>query len=185
MHSTLQSTPLKVWQSAPNPALTYIPPTDSLLIDVLPQLNVGRQVHPFGVTVHNIKYWDDSLIPLIGRPDKYVVKYDPNNLSSIWLLHETTYIRVRYRDLAYPDVSLKEFQQARKALRAQGHDASDTDAVMAFYERSSARTAASREATQAARHAPAPASISTTEQEAPSSGDRRAWLAAPRSPLED
>ncbi|WP_188973009.1 Mu transposase C-terminal domain-containing protein [Deinococcus aerolatus] len=181
IHETLQSTPLKAYQTSPHPEPVYSPNREALLVDVLPQLTVGRKVHPFGVLVHNIQYWNDSLIPLIGRSEKYIIKYDPYDLSSVWLLQGKAYIRLRYKDLGYPRLTLREYKQTRKAMRAAGHDPSDTDSVMGFYRRSEERSAESRAATQATRRSVTTEPQTKLEQppERPTAADKQTWLAAP------
>jgi putative transposase len=71
--------------------------------------------------------WDNYLSPLAGRSQEpQVVKYDPRNLSRIYLRDEAGhYWPIPYRDLALPPISLWEQREAMKRLMQAGRRAVD------------------------------------------------------------
>ncbi|MEP5151861.1 Mu transposase C-terminal domain-containing protein, partial [Planktotalea sp.] len=63
-----------------------------------------------------IGYWSDAFASMLGRGQgKVMVKYDPRDLSQIWVIDEDGHVIVaRYRDLSHPRISLWESRRARK-----------------------------------------------------------------------
>lgn len=61
-------------------------------------------------------YWSDVFASLVGRGQgKVQVKYDPRDVSQIWVIVEDgRVIPARYRDLIRPRISLSESRRARK-----------------------------------------------------------------------
>jgi putative transposase len=92
VHRALGTPPVAAWErgivgdvttpgcgeprSAPDPR--------RLLIDFLPIER--RLVRRDGVSLHSISYWSDILRSWIGEPEKMLVRYDPRDLSRIFLL---------------------------------------------------------------------------------------------------
>jgi putative transposase len=70
----------------------------------------------------NMHYWDNVLSPLAGRsPQRFVVKYDPRDLSRVYLREENGRLRgYPYRDLGAPPITLWEHRNALAKLRADG-----------------------------------------------------------------
>ena len=55
-----------------------------LLIDFLPIER--RRIRRDGVSLHGIRYWSDVLRTWIGESQKMIVRYDPRDLSRVYLL---------------------------------------------------------------------------------------------------
>ena len=89
------------------------------LIDFLPIER--RLVRRDGVSLHSIHYWSDILTGWVGDRDRMVVRYDPRDLSRIYLLApDGQYYDLSYRDIRRPPISLWEHRLALKRIRAEG-----------------------------------------------------------------
>ncbi|TWB86828.1 putative transposase [Bradyrhizobium macuxiense] len=98
------------------------------LIDFLPIER--RLVRRDGVRLHSIAYWADVLSTWIGEPTPMIVRYDPRDLSRIYLLGpDDTYYDVAYRDLRRPPISLWEHRLVLKRLREEGRALIDEAAI--------------------------------------------------------
>jgi len=98
------------------------------LIDFLPIER--RLVRRDGVRLHSIAYWSDVLSTWIGEPAPMIVRYDPRDLSRIYLLGpDDTYYDLAYRDLRRPPISLWEHRLALKRLREEGRTLIDEAAI--------------------------------------------------------
>ncbi|EPO5561017.1 transposase, partial [Pseudomonas aeruginosa] len=98
------------------------------LIDFLPIAR--RLVRRDGVSLHSIGYWSDVLSTWIGHAEPMIVRFDPRDLSRIYLLGpDGTYYDLTYRDLRRPPISLWEHRAALKRLREQGHAHVDEAAI--------------------------------------------------------
>ena len=98
------------------------------LIDFLPIER--RLVRRDGVQLHSIAYWADVLSTWIGEPAPMIVRYDPRDLSRIYLLGpDDTYYDLAYRDLRRPPISLWEHRLALKRLREEGRTLIDEAAI--------------------------------------------------------
>jgi putative transposase len=86
-----------------------------------------RQVRRDGIHLFDLRYWSDALAGHVGRKGgKVVVRYDPRNLSVIWVeLDGGRCIEARYRNLEIPPVSLWEYREAMKTARALGRTGSN------------------------------------------------------------
>ena len=99
-----------------------------LLIDFLPFER--RLVRREGVVLLGITYWADVLSTWIGEHQKMIVRYDPRDLSRIYLLApDGVYYNLPYRDLYRPAISLYERRAALRRLREQGQRAVDEVAL--------------------------------------------------------
>jgi putative transposase len=104
-----------------------------LLIDFLPLER--RLIRRNGVSLHSIHYWSDVLRSWIGEPQKMIVRYDPRDLSRIYLLApDGNYYDIHYRDLRRPSISLWEHRLALKRLREEGRAVSDEGAIFRTVE---------------------------------------------------
>ena len=85
-----------------------------------------RKVRRDGIHLFQIRYWSDALAGHIGRCDgKVVVRYDPRDLSVIWVeLDGGRYAEARYRNLEIPP-SLWEYRDAMRKARALGKSGSN------------------------------------------------------------
>lgn len=98
------------------------------LIDFLPLER--RLVRREGISLHSINYWSDVLRVWIGEPERMIVRYDPRDLSRIYLLGpDGVYYDLGYRDLRRPPISLWEHRLALKRLRESGHATVDEVAI--------------------------------------------------------
>ena len=99
-----------------------------LLIDFLPMER--RLVRREGLSLHSIHYWSDVLTSWIGEQQKMIVRYDPRDLSRIYLLApDGHYYDLSYRDLRRPPISLWEHRLALKRLREEGRVQVDEAAI--------------------------------------------------------
>lgn len=142
VHRALGVTPLIAWErgilgdsttpGCGQPASVQDP--RRLLIDFLPIER--RLIRRDGVSLHTIHYWSDVLRSWIGEPQKMVVRYDPRDLSRIYLLApDGQYYDLTYRDLRRPRISLWEHRLALKRLREEGRVNVDESAIFRTIER--------------------------------------------------
>lgn len=142
LHRGIGVPPLSAWQrglegSEEQPGRgSTTPVTDprKFLIDFLPMER--RLVRRQGVFLHSINYWSDVLRTLIGEREKMIVRYDPRDLSRVYLwASDGRYYDLSYADLRRPPISLWEHRLALKRLREQGRDQVDEDAIFAAIDR--------------------------------------------------
>ena len=103
------------------------------LIDFLPfeRLLVRRE----GVFLHSISYWSDVLHTWVGEREKMLVRYDPRDLSRVYLLGpDGQYYDLTYSDLSRPPISLWEHRLALKRLREDGKAQVDEAAIFRTIE---------------------------------------------------
>jgi putative transposase len=87
------------------------------------------------VSLHSIHYWSDVLRSWIGEPRKMVVRYDPRDLSRVYLLApDGQYYDLSYRDLSRPSITLWEHRLALKRLRDEGRATVDESAIFRTIE---------------------------------------------------
>ncbi len=103
------------------------------LIDFLPLER--RLVRRDGISLHSIGYWSDVLRVWIGHSEPMIVRYDPRDLSRIYLLGpDGVYYDLSYRDLRRPPISLWEHRLALKRLRETGRASVDENALFRAIE---------------------------------------------------
>lgn len=103
------------------------------LIDFLPLER--RLVRRDGVTLFGIHYWSDVLGTWIGEPKKMIVRYDPRDLSRIYLsAPDGHYYDLSYRDVRRPPITRWEHRLALKRLREQGLTHVDESAIFRTIE---------------------------------------------------
>lgn len=103
------------------------------LIDFLPIER--RLIRREGVSLHSIHYWSDVLTTWIGAPQKMLVRYDPRDLSRIYLLApDGQYYDLCYRDLRRPPISRWEQRLGLKRLRDEGRSHVDESAIFRAIE---------------------------------------------------
>lgn len=141
LHRGLGITPLAAWQrgiAGDGTTLgrgepTAVTDARRFLIDFLPIAR--RRVRRDGVALHSIAYWADVLGTWIGHPEQMIVRYDPRDLSRIYLLGpDGTYYDLSYRDLRRPPISLWEHRLALKRLRDEGRSLVDEEAIFRTIE---------------------------------------------------
>jgi len=141
MHRALGMTPVAAWErgilgegSTPGcgePATVSDP--RRLLIDFLPIEH--RLIRREGVSLHSIHYWSDVLRSWVGASQKMIVRYDPRDLSRIYLLApDGQYYDLSYRDVRRPSITLWEHRLALKRLREEGRASVDESAIFRTIE---------------------------------------------------
>jgi len=141
LHRALDTTPLDAWERGilgvdTKPGCGEPPAVVDprrFLIDFLPLER--RLIRRDGVAFKRIHYWSDVLHTWIGEPQKMVIRYDPRDLSRIYL-HAPNghYYDLSYRDLRRPPISLWEHRLAVKRLSEQGHPNADEGAIFRTVE---------------------------------------------------
>lgn len=141
VHSALGTTPLAAWERGISGNATSLgrgtpiaaPDPHRFLIDFLPIER--RLIRREGISLHSISYWSDVLRAWIGVPEKMIVRYDPRDLSRIYLLGpDGRYYDIPYRDLGRPPVTLWEQRLALKRLREEGRSHVDENAIFRTIE---------------------------------------------------
>ena len=132
VHAGLGIPPLAAWSERltrrPRPPSV---PSDAVqwLQDFLPfkEVTVRRE----GIRLHSIFYYDDVLTTWLGTEKRRLLaKYDPRDLSTVFLQDETgRHWPIRYRDLARPAITLWEQKAAVKDLRARGRSLVDEQSI--------------------------------------------------------
>ncbi|MEM6408708.1 MAG: Mu transposase C-terminal domain-containing protein [Pseudomonadota bacterium] len=121
IHSALKRPPIAVWEEIEERRPFRMPKDmDGFKVDFLP--GKFRTLTRSGIRLFSIDYWSDALTPLLGRTaERLLVKYDPRDLSRIWVRHPSgRMLEVRYRNLSRPPISLWEHREASRRLHAQG-----------------------------------------------------------------
>lgn len=141
VHSALGTPPLAAWErgitgdaaSLGRGTPVAVPDSHRFLIDFLPIER--RLIRREGISLHSISYWSDVLRAWIGVPEKMIVRYDPRDLSRIYLLGpDGRYYDIPYRDLGRPPVTLWEQRLALKRLREEGRSHVDESAIFRTIE---------------------------------------------------
>jgi putative transposase len=139
VHGTLLEPPLAKWHSGV--AAFGEPPaignTAAFLIDFLPV--VYRTIQRRGFVIDGISYYASSLSPWIAERDrcgKFLIRYDPRDLSHIWVLDakRNLYLEVPYRTLSNPPITRWERRAAMKRLREEGRSKVDEAAIFKAIE---------------------------------------------------
>jgi putative transposase len=142
LHSAIGMPPLAAWKKgilgtpeAPGRGLpSRIVDPERFLIDFLPLER--RAVSRNGVQLFHIDYYSDVLRPLIKDGQRYIVRYDPRDLSRVWLLSkDSEYYALPYRARHRPPISLWEHRTIVRMLREEGRREVDADAIFGQLER--------------------------------------------------
>jgi putative transposase len=125
-----------------------------------------------GIHLEKIRYWSDALPAVAKYKDKLVVRYDPRNMSRIFVRGpgSTDYLDVSYADIRYPAVSLYEILDARARLRAQGRKRISDHHIFQAIDIQRAHVDEARTKTREVRRALTRCPAATPGQETPSSG---------------
>ena len=121
IHSSLGCTPVAKWEALADGMVGDIPfDMEAFRVSFLP--SEQRQVRRDGIHLFDLRYWSDALAGYVARKDrKVVVRYDPRDLSVIWVeLDGGRCVEARYRNLEIPSVSLWEYREAMQKARAMG-----------------------------------------------------------------
>lgn len=158
LHSALGEPPISAWErgllGTPEAPGRGLPPRianpERLLIDFLPIER--RQVTREGVRLFNVHYWSDALRPLIDNPQRFLLRYDPRDISRIWLLStDGEYYPLGYRARHRPVISLWEQREVTRRLREEGRKKVDEAAIFEGIERMRAVVAKAAADTKRAR----------------------------------
>jgi putative transposase len=134
-HRSLGFPPLTAWSraAAEAPAAQEITDPKRFLIDFLPLER--RLIRREGVSLHSIHYWSDVLTSWIGEKEKLIVRYDPRDLSRVYLRAPNgEYLDLSYRDVRRPPISLWEHRLATRKLREEGRAHVDENAIFQAVE---------------------------------------------------
>lgn len=129
---------------------TPIQDPQRLLIDFLPLER--RKLTQRGIRWGGVYYMDDILRRYLmdGKHETFLVRRDPRDVSSIWLLapDDNRYYRLGTKDISRPSLSLWELEAGRRAIRSEGRADYDETALFAAVEaqRQIASAAASNKA---------------------------------------
>ena len=114
-HAVLGRTPLAAWADLNGDETgRQVVDVDAFRMSFMPfEL---RQLGRTGISLFSVGYWSDAFASMLGRgKGKVMVKYDPRDLSQIWVIDEDGHVvAARYRDLSHPRISLWESRRARK-----------------------------------------------------------------------
>lgn len=132
--------PIDVWKRAHLEGIDGMPPLglpppispekqERLRLDFLPCFEAT--VQQYGVKSWSIDWYSSRIQRFIrekgpdGKARKFVCRYDPRNLSTIWLYDDRRreYIPLPFRVASRPPVSLWEVRAAKKNLRKDGRPA--------------------------------------------------------------
>ena len=152
IHSSLGCTPVAKWEALSAEMMGDIPfEMEAFWVSFLP--SELRKVRRDGIHLFQIRYWSDALASHIGRGEgKVVVRYDPRDLSVIWVeLDGGRYAEARYRNLEMPPVSLWEYREAMKKARALGKSGANELVLAELIREQRQIEAASRVLTKAER----------------------------------
>lgn len=134
IHSALETTPSAAWGlGAGEPKLRMPVDLRQFLVDFLP--SEQRVLQRDGFHLFHIRYWSDELRWLMGQETrKYTLKYDPRDLSRIFVLTENGVIEARPADLTRPAITFWEHRAARRALREAGRRSVDEELIFRTIE---------------------------------------------------
>ena len=134
VHNTLEAPPQAVWNQQLDTSASRMPADlRQFLIDFLP--SEQRVLQRDGLHLFHIRYWSDALRWLMGQGGcKLTLKYDPRDLSRIFVLTKDGIIEARPADLTRPAITLWEHRAARRALREAGRRSVDEGLIFSTIE---------------------------------------------------
>ena len=150
-HRALGISPLAAWEAALKRGLVPSLPADARQFTLHFMPMETRGLRKDGIHLFNIRYWSERL-HLIARPgDDLLVRYDPRNLSRIYVLgRDGDYHDIVYADVRHPPISLWEQRFARKTLREQQKRVDETG-IFNILDQQKAIVAEAERATRSAR----------------------------------
>jgi putative transposase len=120
IHSALMRSPSAVWREHEGRVQLRMPHDRmAFWVSFLPEEH--RKLRPDGVWLHRLPYWSNVLsADLGGAKSEVLVKYDPRDISRVFVQRPSgRFIEARTRDLTFPSISLREWNQQRAELRAK------------------------------------------------------------------
>ena len=154
IHSALLRPPIAVWREH-EASLALRMPKDRMAFWVSFLPDAHRTLRPDGIWLHDIPYWSNALSGQVGRvKGKLFIKFDPRDVSRIFVRQlDGRFLEARARPLGFPAISLREWNQAKRALggtgRGERNDAQITKTALAqrqLIDQAIAKTAAARRA---------------------------------------
>ncbi len=152
VHRGIHAVPAKVWSRAMRGRRPHrILDPDRLVMDFLPAEE--RKVGSHGFQMNRLRYWDTLLSRLFPIGSRILVRYDPMNLSRVYVPSPTGdgYLGIPYADLRRPPISLGELERVRAALAERGESQPSEDTIFAtvreqrrLEEKAAARTRKAR-----------------------------------------
>lgn len=129
VHKALDLPPQAAWNMAVSErASQQVIDKRQFLIDFLP--SEERILQRDGLHLFHIRYWSNELRWLMGPSKRKVtIKYDPRDLSLVFVKTVDGIIEARPADLTRPAITLWEQRAARRALREAGRKAVDEDLI--------------------------------------------------------
>lgn len=118
-------TPLQAWQEALSIGGIVRPPpmirdTYRFFLDFLPFER--RRIRRDGISLFGTRYWSPALSPYIGSADETVVKYDPRDISRVYVWAAGGYVEASYADMRRPPISLAEHRFITRQKKIQNND---------------------------------------------------------------
>jgi putative transposase len=114
-----------------------IPDENRLKLDFMPYFEASIQ--EYGIRSFSMNYWNDALRRYIHSRNpkavtskqKYVCRYDPRDLSKIWMFDPETdqYLEIPYRDISRPPVSLWEVKDAKRLMKEQSRASTNEELI--------------------------------------------------------
>jgi putative transposase len=120
-HRGIGTSPLAAWTAGVSqPDFELKKPSDAakFCVDFLP--GEFRQIRRDGIQIYGIHYWHNVLSPIAAKgKQQHLIRYDPRDLSHVYVKdpYGRNYIKVPYRNLANPTISLLEHRSVLKRLR--------------------------------------------------------------------
>jgi putative transposase len=128
------------------------PDANQFLLDFLPFEH--RMVRRDGIQLFNLRYWDSLLSGWVGARMRMPVKYDPRDLSRVFLqAPDGQHWPIPYADLGRPPITLWEHRRAMSLLREEGRAAVDEALIFEAVEAQRALVAGAKHRTLRARRA--------------------------------
>lgn len=169
VHSGIDMSPLKKYRhgllgdkSTPGRGLPpRVADEERLRLDFMPF--VSRSVQAYGVVIDHVHYYHDVLRPWINATDPknpkhkrmFTFRRDPRDISALWFYDPELgrYYPIPYRDISLPPVSIWEFREARRRVRAAGKSQLNERAIFQAYERMREIEETAEKSTKASRRA--------------------------------
>jgi putative transposase len=129
IHKALDQPPSAAWNTRITDVMVRKPSDPRrFLIDFLPCEE--RTLQRDGLHLFHIRYWSDELRWLMGRDrQRLTIKYDPRDLSCVFVATGEGYLEARPADRTRPPIALWEQRAARRALQAEGRKALDEELI--------------------------------------------------------
>lgn len=149
IHSATGLPPLVAWRRQDfAPRMPGDP--EHLAFEFLP--GTIRAITRQGVVFHRIYYYEPFLEPLFDLGDRRLaIRYDPRDLSRIFVRTAQGVQSLRYRNLARPPMSLWELRAARRRLAAEGAAHVNEDALFEARQRNAELVANAKRETRRQR----------------------------------